>query len=199
MKIDLHVHSSEYSPCGRNTMHEMIRAAQKRGLDALVFTNHNTFVPANVLRELNRQYAPFRIFGGIELSIHDEHLVVIGAAEESLSSNELSYPQLHRWTRETGAWLSLAHPYRFHLTIDIDIETYPPDAIEAGSNNIEKEKEERIIALCERLHAKPVWASDAHWVDTVGSHAVEIDGAPEDERELAATLRAGLFAEAALS
>ena len=67
MNIDLHVHASERSKCARSSEQELIREGIRIGLDALVFTDHNRLVPPERLVELNEEFAPFRIFGGIEM------------------------------------------------------------------------------------------------------------------------------------
>ncbi|HSQ39581.1 MAG TPA: hypothetical protein VLM78_05425, partial [Anaerolineales bacterium] len=58
-----------------------------RGLDALVITDHALLVPAEHIQALNRQYAPFRIFGGIEITVQEEEdLLVLGVHDPLLES-----------------------------------------------------------------------------------------------------------------
>jgi predicted metal-dependent phosphoesterase TrpH len=85
IKIDLHVHAKERSVCSKVSEEEMIQTAIDAGLDAIVFTDHNKLTPKRTLNKLNRQFAPFRIFGGIEVSIKNEHIIVLGI-----------YDKLHR-------------------------------------------------------------------------------------------------------
>ena len=49
--------------CGTAVTLGTRRAAIAFGLDGLAFTDHGRLVPEARLRELNRQYAPFRVFG----------------------------------------------------------------------------------------------------------------------------------------
>jgi len=69
MKIDLHVHCKELSPCGRSSEEEQIIAAINSGLDAIVFTDHNLLMPKHRLKFFNQKYEPFQIFGGIEVCV----------------------------------------------------------------------------------------------------------------------------------
>ena len=71
-KVDLHVHTSERSPCAIASEDEQIRAAIAAGLDAIFITDHHRLVPVEQLDALNRTFAPFRIFGGIEVTSQGE-------------------------------------------------------------------------------------------------------------------------------
>jgi hypothetical protein len=84
MKIDLHVHTRERSPCACSSTDEMILAAVDRGLDGLVITDHDRLVPTEDLAYLNAKYAPFRVFGGIEVTTRGEHVLVLGVQDEAL-------------------------------------------------------------------------------------------------------------------
>ena len=94
MKIDLHVHSSERSDCGKATEEAQIRAAIAAGLDAIVFTDHWQFVPLARLKRLNDQYAPFKIFGGIEVTADDEDFIVVGVRDPVLDLDLLMHNRL---------------------------------------------------------------------------------------------------------
>ena len=62
MKIDLHVHSIEYSACAHAYVDEQIETAIDRGLDALVFTNHECLVPQARIEELNSHLCAISCF-----------------------------------------------------------------------------------------------------------------------------------------
>lgn len=194
MKIDLHVHARERSSCGRSGEEEMIQAAIAYGLDGLVFTDHQRLVPAERLIELNHKYAPFRVFGGIELSLTEgEDVLVLGVHDPALETQRWAYPALFRFVRERDGLIVLAHPFRFHEMIRIDIEQYPPDAIEIHSANIDNCNAPRIRAIAERLHLHLLCNSDAHDTQRVGIYYNELARVPRDERDLLAILKAGQY------
>ncbi len=112
MKIDLHVHSKERSVCGRASEEEQIRAAIDAGLDAIVFTDHHRLISAERLQQLNEKYAPFRIFGGIEITLDGEDVLILGVQDPALESMNWSYPSLHAFVRARGGFIALAHPFR---------------------------------------------------------------------------------------
>jgi len=195
MKIDLHVHARERSGCATSGEEEMIQAAIAYGLDGLAFTDHQRLVPLERLAELNRAYAPFRVLGGIEISLTEgEDVLVLGVHEPVLETERWTYPALFRFVRERGGMLVLAHPFRYHEAIQIDIEQYPPDAIEIHSANIGACDESRIRAVAGRLHLRLLCNSDAHNVQRVGIYYNELARVPRDEKDLLAILKAGEYA-----
>ncbi len=194
MKIDLHVHTQERSLCGQSGEEEMIRAAIAYGLDGLAFTDHQRLVPLERLAELNRAYAPFRVFGGIEIAVAEgEDVLVLGIHDPDLEGKQWTYPALFRFVRERGGMLVLAHPFRYHEAIQIDIEQYPPDAVEIHSKNIGACDEPRIRTVLQRLGLRPLCNSDAHTADLVGIYYNHLERTPQDEAELLEILKAGAY------
>jgi predicted metal-dependent phosphoesterase TrpH len=135
MKIDLHVHCQERSSCGKATEEAQVQAAIAAGLDAIVFTDHHRLAPIERLEALNQQYAPFRIFGGIEITAQGEDFLVLGMRHPDLESPDWSYPALYQFVREHGGYIAMAHPFRYRKAIELDLEQFTPDAIEACSPN----------------------------------------------------------------
>jgi predicted metal-dependent phosphoesterase TrpH len=170
----------------------MIQAAIARGLDGLAFTDHHCLVPAGRLAELNRKYAPFRIFGGVEVSVvGGEDVLVLGTRDPALESRNWSYSDLFTFVRARAGFLILAHPFRFNDTIQVDIEHHPPDAMELCSKNVRASDEPRIREVIERYGLRPLCNSDAHRAVDVGLYHSQLGRTPWDERELLEVLRAG--------
>jgi len=191
MKIDLHVHAKERSFCARDGEEEMIRAAIKRGLDGLAFTDHQRLVPPRRVAELNARYAPFCVFGGIEIRISGEDLLVLGLCDLSLETREWTYPDLHSFVRRRGGFLALAHPFRYRDWINVDVEKHPPDAIELRSKNIRAGDEARIRALGEWLGVRLLCNSDAHRAKDVGAFYNVLPRMVLDDKELVTVLKNG--------
>ncbi len=135
MKIDLHVHTKERSACGQASEEDQICAAIEAGLDAIVFTDHHLLVPREQLKALNDRYAPFRVFGGIEITVDGEDFLVLGFHHRSLEKASWTYPELHAFVRKHSGFLALAHPFRYHPDIKIELDRYLPDALEIHSAN----------------------------------------------------------------
>ena len=194
MKIDLHVHSKERSICGRASEEEQIRAAIDSGLDAIVFTDHHRLISSERLRQLNEKYAPFRIFGGVEITTADgEDVLVLGVQDPALESVSWTYPALHAFVRARGGFIALAHPFRWHSNVTLDLERFAPDAIEVGSINTSPNAEGRIRDIASRLGIPVLCNSDAHNTGPLGMYFNALERPPADEQDLVALLRSGQF------
>lgn len=193
MKIDLHVHCRERSNCARASEEEQITAAIRQGLDALVFTDHDRLVPVSRLEALNRRFAPFRIFGGVEISLGNEHALVIGVRSASLEAGGWDYNHLHQFVRANQGFLALAHPFRFRREIEADLAAAPPDAMEVYSVNTPAHAEVAIRAIAGELQIPLLSDSDAHITEPLGRFYNQLNSAAPDEAALVRLLRAGQF------
>jgi len=194
LKIDLHLHSSDRSSCGHSTAEEMIVAAKGFGLDAVCFTEHDVLTPESWLAEMNERHAPFKVFSAVEISVtRHEHCTVLGVRDRELETRKWAYEELWKFTRERGGFLTLCHPFRFGDEIAFDIDSFPPDGIELHSVHTAAEDSELIRATAERVGARALASSDAHFAKWVGVFHVELARPAEDVRDLTDILRAGEF------
>jgi predicted metal-dependent phosphoesterase TrpH len=193
MKIDFHVHTRERSACGRSPARAMVRAAIRAGLDALVFTDHDRLAPLDELARLNAEFAPFRVFSGVEVTLLEGgHVMVLGVHDHALESVAWTYSDLHRFVRERAGYLVLNHPYRDGVGPTIDLARYTPDAIEVYSFNTPLEAEGRILELAGVLGMQVLSNSDAHHADRIGTYWSEVTGGPIHESALVAALRSSV-------
>jgi len=193
MRIDLHVHCSERSACGRSTEEEQIIAAINSGLDAIAFTDHNRLVPERHIQELNEKYSPFQVFGGIEINVGGEDVIVLGIHDPSLEVRKWTYGKLYDFVRQNGGYMALAHPFRYHDTINIDLENLAPDAIEMMSNNTPAAAAEIIYQIASHLKIPVLCNSDSHNSSNMGRYYNVINRFPENEMELIHLLKLGEF------
>ena len=194
MKVDLHVHAKERSGCSASGEEELIQAAIDYGLDGLAFTDHGRLVPEKQLVKLNEKFAPFHVFGGIEISVEEgEDVLVFGVQDRVLERMKWRYADLHDFVRKCNGCLILAHPFRYRDHVNIDVETRKPDAIELHSINIGICDEPKILALARQVGSHTICNSDAHWEDHVGLYHVDILGRPENDAGLVSLLRYGAF------
>ena len=195
MRIDIHVHTSRYSECGRSTPEEMVERAIAEGLEALVFTEHNLFWPAQELAALQRRYPQILLLRGAEFtSAEGEDFLVYGAISEELIAIRRDAEALTRRVQALGGAVIIAHPYRYHSDVPAWLDATPVDAVEVMSNNIFAHTADKACALAERLARPVVATSDGHHVDALGLYALELHHPIHSEVELAHTLRAGAFA-----
>jgi predicted metal-dependent phosphoesterase TrpH len=193
VKIDLHVHSSERSACGRSGEEEMIERAIGFGLAGIFFTDHNKFVPEERLLELNAEFAPFKIFRGIEVSAGLEHILVLGVYSAELEEEGFwTYPALRRFVSDREGFMILAHPYRYEA-VGEEVFEEPPEALELRSKNINPGLEPQIASAAERMGCGLVCSSDAHASMDVGMYYIELNEPAEREGEVVSLLASGRY------
>lgn len=195
MKIDLHTHTCERSPCCRSTEEEQIRAAVRYGLDAIVITDHNKNVSVEHIRQLNEKYSPFIVFSGIEVSIKDteEHILVIGVHDAVLQEKKWNYEDLYTFVKSKNGYIGLAHPYRHYDSINLDINRYVPDGVEIHSTNISASDGPSIKELADKLGIKTIANSDSHQHKHIGLFYNELNLTVKTEQELITQLKLGNY------
>jgi predicted metal-dependent phosphoesterase TrpH len=194
MNVDLHTHASERSGCSGSTEEEMIRAAIGFGLDGLAFTDHARLVPKARLQELNRKFAPFRVFGGIEITVLEaEDILVYGVWDPVLERPGWQYPDLHSFARAHGGAVVVAHPLRYKDHVNLDLKQFKPDALEIHSINVGAGDEAKIRAIAAEAKCHVTCSSDAHWSGHTGMYHVRLQRAAESGEDLADLIRRGAF------
>jgi predicted metal-dependent phosphoesterase TrpH len=188
LKIDFHVHSTERSDCAVASETEQIQAAIRGGLDAIAFSDHDCLVDRRHLSELNRQYAPFRIFTAIEVTLASEHVLVIGIADPDLESCGWEYKDLQRFVRRRDGFIALAHPFRYQ-EISVDIKQFPPDAIEVFSPNTPLWAEKKIRQIAASVGCSLLSNSDSHTSLKIGKYYNVVEGEPQNDAELLQSLK----------
>jgi len=78
LKLDLHIHS-EYSGDGIGSPTEIIKHLQKRGLQGMAITDHNTVEGS--LKALKVAPKDFIVIPGVEISTRDGHMIALDIKE----------------------------------------------------------------------------------------------------------------------
>ena len=193
MKLDLHVHAEERSPCSIASEIDLIETAIDYGLDGLAFTDHHRLISQPRLKQLNKRYAPFRIFAGIEIRINSQDFLVYGIQSPKLEEEDWTYPELYEFVQDNGGAIVLAHPYRFRAHLNVDVTDCPPDAVELHSTNIRDGKTEQRLSLIDSLGSQPICNSDAHEAKDVGMFYNEFARPVTDDKELVKLLQQGNY------
>ena len=117
--------------------------------------------------------------------------MVLGLSDPVLESQTWSYPDLHTFVRSKGGVLILAHPYRYHSEIEVDLLHFRPDAIEGRSNNIREDAIARIRNLAQRFQLPTLCNSDAHITHHLGKYYNILHKPAQNEGEILAELKSG--------
>lgn len=188
MKIDLHVHTIERSPCAAVTEEEQIRGAIRAGLDGIAITDHDRLVPRERLAELNKKFAPFKVFTGIEVVADLLHWVVLGVHDPLLEKPDWNYPDLREFVRSRNGFILLAHPFRYSPYLEVDLDACPPDGIEVESINTPVHRQADIREIAGRLGLVMLHNSDGHRMGGVGSFRNVLPAPARDDQELVSVL-----------
>jgi hypothetical protein len=112
MLIEMHTHTSEYSPCSKISAGELVQLAMDRNLNGIVLTDHHYLWREDKLSDLkSRLNCPddFLLLSGQEVTTRDyDDVLVYGATDDiqmgvSVNQIRLQFPQ---------AAIVWAHPYR---------------------------------------------------------------------------------------
>jgi predicted metal-dependent phosphoesterase TrpH len=89
MKIELHSHTSRYSPCATDSPGDLIKRFAKCHYDVVFLTEHNQVWSDEDLRDIRQRFPRTMIFPGVELSVGEDslqHLVVLGTNDPTYLS-----------------------------------------------------------------------------------------------------------------
>ena len=191
MRIDLHVHTADWSD-GKDNVDNVIRAAMKRGLDGIVITDHHRMLQKDEQQALRRKFPGFAVFRGAEISIRKDHVNLIGGRGDPI---EAPRPHdegfLREYTARTGAFSVLNHPYYAGNEIFVDLDRFCPEAMDIASMNTDTGHREEYLPVARDRRMRLVAASDAHRAREVGLFHVKLDNRVETDEELLRELRAG--------
>lgn len=177
MLIDLHAHSSGISGCCRIPYDAVIRAAQEKGLDGIVLTNHyyKAYVADGDFLGFAKRYTDeFRLtkayadtvgmkaFFGAEVTMElygGAHVLLYGIEECWLEENpcvfDWTQEKLYREVNALGGFVVQAHPYRGkrHLLdtrfLDgVEVNCHPLYHNSYFADMLEIAKENKLLLTC---------------------------------------------------
>ena len=166
-RIEFHCHSC-YSPDSISTPEALISACEKRGIDRLVITDHNTITGALATQAID----PQRIIVGEEVKTQEGELLaafVSEAVPEGLPAMEA----LHL-LRKQDAFISISHPFDWRRGGRWNPETLIKmqpliDAIEVfNSRCINPHYNQQAVEYAQKYSLAGTVGSDAHTLAELG-------------------------------
>lgn len=194
MKIDMHLHTSEYSNCASSSIKDQLKRALDLGLDAVFITDHMQLFPEDQLDRLRKKFPTLRIFQGIEVTVQGsgwEDFIVLGIHDPFINGDKWTYPELHQYVRANNGYMIHAHPFRYSDRVSSNTLTYPPDAVEIMSSNLQPSGIAMRTNYAKKLGAITVANSDSHHTSSTGKYYTEIDGWYDYEEDIIKALRDG--------
>ncbi len=200
--IDLHVHTSEASPCSSAPLGDLVTEAKRIGLDGICLTDHNHVWDPKTLAEL-RQRHDFLILRGNEIATDQGDMLVFGFDEDIKEVMRLD--ELRRKVLKTGGFIIAAHPFRGFLTFGIGQLGLTPekamerplfqhvDAVEVLNSKVSDKENHFSSQVAAGLGLPGTGGSDAHEVEEVGVYATRFSDTITNEEELVEALKGGSY------
>ncbi|MFW5928118.1 MAG: CehA/McbA family metallohydrolase [Thermoplasmatota archaeon] len=172
MKFDLHIHS-KHSGDSKVDPEDIVKIAEKKGLDGLAILDHNSIEGYNKIRDMDTDLI---LVPGIEVSTEQGHVGALGLREEigRFETVDEAVETIH----EYGAIAVAVHPYRFWSGMGEDvIRGNNWDAMEGMNGRTWHYKNKRAQELAKEMDLPMVGGSDAHRVKSVGKAYTIVENA----------------------
>jgi predicted metal-dependent phosphoesterase TrpH len=205
MLIDLHSHTWPRSHDSVLNPDDLVVRAKQAGLDAIVFSEHDTVWDQKSIDELRAKHN-FLVLAGVEISTDDGHILVYGIDKYVFGMHRSK--ELAKYVEKVGGVMVAAHPYRRQMPwFSRNDEEYQA-ALEKASRNPAYEfvkglevqngrgsdkENEFSHRLAELMDVPGTAGTDSHAISDIGKCATYFEREIRDERELIAELKAGRF------
>ena len=215
MKIDLHVHTSELSLCGKLSLEETISLYKKTDYDAIVVADHFTadtgevhlsrgipdyveyyFEHRNIAVELGKKYG-LLVLPGCELRFKENvnDYLVYGLTLEHVKMRpdifDMKPAAFSEFARENGILFYQAHPFRNGMTV------VKPDClfgIEVMNGHPRHDSRNDIAQQwAEKYGLHRIGGSDCHQTEDVGSSGIMTDYPVKNIDDLIHVLKNDLY------
>lgn len=205
MLIDLHAHTWPRSHDSVLNPDDLIVRAKASGLDAIVFTEHDTVWEYKAIEELRAKHN-FLVLAGVEISTDDGHILAFGIDKYVFGMHRSR--ELAAYAENVGGALVAAHPYRRQMPwFSRNDEEYEA-ALEKASRNpayqyvqaLEElngrgsDKENEFSQRLATMMELPGTAgTDSHAISDIGKCATYFEREIRNEQELIEELKAGRY------
>ncbi|MBI5949573.1 MAG: PHP domain-containing protein [Chloroflexi bacterium] len=205
MLIDLHSHTWPRSHDSVLNPDDLIVRAKTAGLDAIVFTEHDTVWDYKSIEELRAKHN-FLVLAGVEISTDDGHMLVFGIDKYVFGMHRVR--ELASYVEKAEGTMVAAHPYRRQMPWFSRSDEEYQAALDKASRNpayqyvaaLEElngrgsDKENEFSRrLCEMMKLGGTAGTDSHAISDVGKCATYFEKDIHDEKELVAELKAGRY------
>jgi predicted metal-dependent phosphoesterase TrpH len=174
--IDLHVHT-KYSGDAKITPKELVNQLHAHPfIKGVAITDHDTIRGYKEVGKLAKAYADILIIPGIEASVENGHLIILGI--EEFPTDLSSIGNVIDFTKERDGIVVIPHPYREHGIGDIS-ENIEADAIEILNPHATQEENKKAENLARKINLPCVAGSDAHSLQEMWRAYTKIDAKQE--------------------
>ena len=200
--IDLHMHTSPASPCSSAPVDDLIKEAQRIGLNAICLTDHNYVWQADQVDKLRQKHG-FLILRGNEITTDQGDMLVFGLEKDIKGIIRLE--DLKKEVQKADAFMIVAHPFRGFLIFGTSQVGLTPekamqrplfrlvDAVEIMNGKVTEKENSFAARVASGLGLPVTGGSDAHEVEETGKYATCFPDVIKDEKDLLAALKNGTY------
>lgn len=200
MKIDMHIHTTAFSPCSTMDPEQLMMAAKERGLDGVCITEHDRLWSAEHAAELAEKF-DLAVFRGMEVTTTGGDILVFGFDEEP---GEMWTPaELRDRVDDAGGIAIAAHPFRGFLLfgfgeLQMDLQQAMDNptftsvhGLETCNSMVTDEENDLARQVAEAMGLLKVGGSDAHKPESVGLCFTTFEDDIKYEHQLVEAIRSG--------
>ncbi len=200
--IDMHIHTSQASPCSSISVEKIIEEAKEIGLNGIVLTDHNYLWNSDDIKSLQQKHDILILSGNEIITEHGDVLVYgFNKAVDGI----IKLADLRREVQAEGGFMSMAHPFRGFLITGADQmglsvdkaasrEMFKyVDAVEVLNGKVTPDENNFSANVCEKTGLSGTGGSDTHETGTVGCYATEFNVKINNEKEFLEALHFGNY------
>jgi len=187
MKVELHLHTSRYSPCARANPFELMEALIGYGYEAVFITEHDHVWSDWELGQLQEEFRGLKIFPGVELTLgpdQAQHLLVLGTLDPGYLELREDPRRILEKARRDGDATILAHPFRWQGGGEMLDDGLIPDALENLTCNHEPAHARLAQAAGELFSLPVVNAGDVHALEFLDRFWIETEAPLVEARDI---------------
>ena len=174
--IDLHVHT-KYSGDSNITPKELVdQLHAHQFIKGVAITDHDTIKGFEEVSKLAKAYEDIIIIPGIEISVGNSHLIILGI--EECPKYPASIESVIDFTKQRNGIVVIPHPYRESGLGDAS-EDIEADAIEVLNPHATQEENKKAENLARKINLPSVAGSDAHSLQEMWLAYTKIDATQE--------------------
>lgn len=205
MLIDLHAHTWPRSHDSVLSPDDLVQRAKNAGLDAVVFTEHDTLWDDKSVKALCEKHN-FPVMAGVEISTDDGHMLTFGIDKYVFGMHRAD--QLAAHVDNADGVMVAAHPYRRQMPWYVRNDEEYEQALQRAAGNpayqyccaLEElngrgsDKENAFSKrLVDRMGMAGTAGTDSHAIQDIGKCATYFERDIHDVRDLIRELKAGRF------
>ncbi|MFQ5406495.1 MAG: PHP domain-containing protein [Candidatus Micrarchaeia archaeon] len=188
MKIDFHVHT-KHSPDSFSDPKRLVKAARRKGLDAIAVTDHNSFDGVEEVKKAAKKIAPnLLVIGGTEFLTDKGEVLGLFLKKPLKSKPGERFEKVCREIRGQKGLVAIPHPFDSFRSSRIRLEKLPlkllksVDAIEVYNSRVMNWKSnERALVFASEHGLAAIAGSDAHFLFELGTSCTYVFAKNENE------------------